>query len=55
MGVKVYPIAPVMRECLDLDQYRRRERAKAIMKTDDPETSPRFRQLCSKFSHDRDE
>ena len=25
------------------------------MKTDDPQMSPRFRQLCSKFGHDCDE
>ena len=40
MGVKVYPIAPGMREWLDLDQYRRRERAEPLkasrMKTDGP-------------------
>ena len=31
MGVRVYPIAPVMRDWLDLDQYRRREGGGAIM------------------------
>ena len=57
LGVKVYAIAPVMREWLDLDQYRRRARGRSpsLMKTDDLQMSPRFRQLCSKFSHDCDE
>ena len=31
MGVRVYPMAPVMRDWLDLDQYRRREGGGAIM------------------------